>query len=159
MSAWEMVRKYAAFYYGEKSRENVVETVRLMEENMSHSADVVQGPETYCAYFTDKVDPEKKWTFHYAAKKLDQTRAEHALQLVHETENFMTSGQKSSWRWRIFRLRAEIDYALAKENDPELAMQELFRIYHCGENTLPCLLPPARTLWEKIIDERRCSLV
>lgn len=158
-SAFEMLRKYAAFYFGEQSQEFVAEAAELMEQNMGHSAIINQGEEKHCAYFTDKTDPEKPWTLTYECPKICKDKAEKCLHLVNKAELYMNDEQKKSWRWRLFRLRAEIDMCLADGNDPESFMQELNRIYLCEENTLPCLLPPAGSTWNMIISQRRPSLV
>ena len=158
-SAWDMIRKYAAFYFGKGTEDRIVEAARLMEENMEHSADVSQDGRTYSAYSTQNVDPEKPWTMDYAVPKLDKERAKRCLELVQEVEKTMAVERKNTWRWRIFHLRAEIDLMLAEGKDPENAMQELTRIYDCRSNTRPCLLPPAHTTWNKIISERRAGEV
>ena len=158
-TTWEMIRKYAAFYFGEKTQEPVLEAIRLMEQNMNHSAEVEQDKQKYCAYFTDQIDPEKPWRMYYDTPDLDKERAGKCLELIKKAESFMDQEKKCSWRWRIVRLRAEIDVALVNGIDPDEAMFELQKIYCCTESTKPCLIPPARSSWEKIISEHKQSRV
>ncbi|MBP5182297.1 MAG: hypothetical protein J6331_04640 [Lentisphaeria bacterium] len=158
-SAWTMVRKYARFHFGKETPGLVEEIVRLLEGNLNHSAIVTQNGGKYSAYATDQVDPGKPWSLDYAVPAMDKKRAERCLELVMETEKRMDEEKRGSWRWKIIRLRAEIDFALARGDDPGNAMRKLSRIYRCAEDTLPCLLPPARTTWREIIAQRRNSLV
>ena len=159
-SAWEMLRKYAAFYFGQETSELIPEISRLMERNLDHSADVAQNGKTFCAYFTDQVDPEIEWKLFYTCRSLDKDRAERCMELVKQAEMLMTKEKSTSWRWRLYRLRAEIDMVLANGGEPEeSAIRELHDMYHCGSGTLPCLLPPSGDCWRKIISERRPSLV
>ncbi len=73
--------------------------------------------------------------------------AVEAAELLAKADGRLAPGIRESWRWRILRLRAEIDRALFRNrgelSGPALAaaFQELTRIYHAG-NAADSMRPP-----------------
>ena len=151
-SALDVAGDYAARYFGEATRESVKEAVRLMEENMAHTAHVVQGNIRRTAYALDAVNAAKPWTINHVAPKTDVVKARRVKALLDEAERAMDVPRRASWRFRILRLRADIDCALAEGASGErLAplFAELARIYHVSDATPPWLVPPSEALWRK----------
>ena len=65
----------------------------------------------------------------------------------------MDDMRRSSWRWRILRVRAALDAALARGADHEELeplFGELARIYHVEPDTRTFLVPPSKPLWMKV---------
>ena len=152
-SALDAVGDYAARYFGEATRESVKEAVRLMEENMEHTANAVQGEMRRTSYALDAVDASKPWTLSHAVPKLDAAKARKAKDLIDEAERMMEVPRRASWRFRILRLRADIDCALANgsgECELEPLFSELADIYHVSSVTPPWLVPPSKPLWRKV---------
>ena len=144
---------YAVRYFGEATREPLTEAVRLMEGNMDHVARVGQGEIVRDAYALDAVAPDRPWRFSHAAPSLDRDRAQRVKLLLDEAEGMMTEERRTSWRFRLLRLRAEIDCALAdraEEGRLEPLFEELARIGRVSDRTPPWLVPPARSLWLRV---------
>ena len=152
-TALDAVGDYAARYFGEATRESVKEAVRLMEANMEHTANAVQGEMRRTSYALDAVDVSKPWTLSHAVPKLDAAKARKAKALIDEAERMMEVPRRASWRFRLLRLRADIDCALANgSGECELAplFSELADIYHVSNVTPPWLVPPSKSLWRKV---------
>lgn len=158
-TARDMIGEYADYYFGKPVRELVVQASLLMEENLSHNAVISQNKDNFSAYETDRTNSKLSWRLTYKTPKLDLVKARLCMDKVSEAESLMDDSVKKSWRWQIFRLRAKIDLMLAEGRSPEEAFLALEKIYRCGSTTLPCLVPPSFSSWEKIICEGRPSLV
>ena len=153
-SALDVAGDYAARYFGEATRESVKEAVRIMEENMKHTAHVVQGSIRRTAYALDAVNAAKPWTISHVVPKIDVVKARRAKALLDEAEFAMDVPRRASWRFRILRLRADIDCALAEgANGERLAplFAELAHVYHVSNATPPWLVPPSEALWHKTV--------
>ena len=152
-TALDIAGDYAARYFGEATRAPVTEAVRLMEWNMDHVARVMQGEIVRDAYALDAVAPDSPWRFSHAAPLLDRERTQRVKSLLDEAEGRMTEERRTSWRFRLLRLRAEIDCALAdraEEGRLEPLFEELARIGRVSNRTPPWLVPPARSLWLRV---------
>ena len=153
-SALDAVGDYAARYFGEGTRELVKEAVLLMEENMDHEASAVQDGTGRSPYSLRGTIPGKPWSISHKTPCLDAARAERVKGLLLQSESKMDVMRRTSWRWRILMLRAELDCALARkadatETDP--LFDELARIYHVVPKTRTCLVPPSKPLWLSVV--------
>ena len=153
-TALDMVGDYAARYFGEGARSPVKAAAALLEENMGHGAKGEQGAASRSPYSLQGMDPAKPWAIAHACRKLDPAKAVRALGLLEEAERTMDVLARASWRWRILKLRAELDCALARnapaaETDPLFA--ELARIYRVAPRTKAFLVPPSKPLWLKVV--------
>ena len=120
--AMETVRDYSAFEFSPDAAEDLARAVQLMERNHEHKW-VRQGetPERICVMQEPGVAAE-------------------CFELVRRAETRMTAHAKSSWRWRIFYLRAAIDAELVRSggapNETVNAyLDELTSIYCMKRNT------------------------
>ena len=97
------------------------------------------------------VDPARPFELVYAGRRPDRAPAARALALLAAYEVKMPPARRTQWRWRILKLRAEIDARLAEGAElsaPDLraAFDELAAIYHVGARTGPFLTPPGPKL-------------
>ena len=153
-SALDVVGDYAARYFGEGAREPVKAAAALMEVNMGHRAAAVQGDVSRSPYSLQGLDPVKPWSVRHVCAKLDAAKARRVMQLLDAAERTMDAPRRASWRWRLLRLRAELDSALARGAGPdelEPFFAELARIYRVSPKTLTYLVPPSKPLWLSVV--------
>ena len=153
-SALDVVGDYAARYFGEGTRTPICEAAALMEENLSHSATACLGGKKRSPYSLEGLDPSSDWHVLHECKRLDATRAKRVLELLDEAERSMNVIARASWRFRVLRLRAELDFALARDAktaDMAPLFAELAQIYRVSRNTKPFLVPPSKPLWLDVV--------
>ena len=133
---------YAAFYFGGESRGPVTEAALLMEQNLDHTAYLVQDGRRWDTYQCGRIDAKRPFKI-VAEARVDAERAAKALDLLKPFEAKLGA----SWRWRMLFLRAKIDRGLSlghAVDGPELKplFAELARIYRISDTTEPFLTPP-----------------
>ena len=183
-TALDMVGDYAARYFGEPTREPVKEAVALLEENMWREAAGVQvsgcrcqgsgddiapancqtvkpsncqtvSESSHSPYSLKGIDPSGPWSVVHNCRSLDGARARRALGLLDAAERTMDANRRASWRWRLLRIRAELDCALARgtaDGEMEPLFDELARMYHVTSETRSYVVPPSKALWLKVVD-------
>jgi len=142
------VEQYAARYFGAGTEGLVAEAVDILEDNLGHDAYVVQDGRRFDFYSLAQIDPARTWTLECRLSRLNAVRAERALALLNAAEAKMSASAKKAWRWRVLKLRAELDVALGKGATVEALeprFNELASIYRVGRDTAQCLVPPTRT--------------
>ena len=152
-TALDVVGDYAARYFGEEAREPVKEAVALLERNMGHRATGRQGETSRSSYSLNGIDPSKPWSVEHRCARLDADKARRVEELLDAAERKMDAMRRSSWRWRILRLRAALDSALARgaaSEEMDAYFEELARIYHVGPETHTFLVPPSKPMWLKV---------
>ncbi|MBP5286196.1 MAG: family 43 glycosylhydrolase, partial [Kiritimatiellae bacterium] len=141
----EALALYAKRYFRLDEPADFIEAMKLLEENLGHSAFFVTGCGNFDFYAFDRVDFSKPWTLCLAAPSLDRARAERAAALLRGLEEKMPDEARHSWRWRVLRLRAEIDLKIAAGGGVDAITPEtteLMRIYKADDGTIECLVPP-----------------
>ncbi|MCQ2380286.1 MAG: hypothetical protein MJ025_05130, partial [Victivallaceae bacterium] len=98
------------------------------------------------AYSAELVDVRKPWTMSCTATAATQERSRKIRELVEAA-----GPDDGSWRWRIFKLRAEIDGCIACGNPADEKFAELCSIYKADGGTIPCLIPPAQSVWKSAL--------
>ena len=153
-SALDIVGDYAARYFGEGARAPIREAAALMEGNLSHSAIACLGDKSRSPYSLQGLDPFSDWHVRHKFKSVDAARARRVIELLDVAERGMDVIARASWRFRILRLRAEIDFALsrnAKMSEIEPFFAELARIYRVTGRTKSFLVPPSKSLWLGVV--------
>ena len=143
------VAEYADFHFGKGIAEPVVTVAGILEENLRHEASMVQDGKRYGVYNAVNVDRKRPYGFEFATRRPrpDSHKALHATDLLASAEKRLAPEVRASWRWRILRLRAEIDERLSEDaplDDPEIvrALRELAAIYCADSGTEAYLAPP-----------------
>lgn len=119
--AEEIVREYLSFEFSPDVADDMVEVVRIFEQNHTRG------------YNGDFGITES---------------AVRAFQLVTDAESKLTEEIKKSWRWRIFYLRALIDKEMFEGKGKlegeilKAAFDELTKIYHAGNAHSMPIKPP-----------------
>jgi len=119
--AEDIIREYVSFEFSPDVADDMLDVITIFEQNHH------RGPG------------------HFDIKE----SAVHAFQLVTMVENKLTEEVKSSWRWRIFYLRALIDKEMFERNGTlegetlKAAFEELTKIYH-AENAHSMPIKPPR---------------
>jgi len=147
-TAREAVEQYAARYFGAGTEGLVAEAVDILEDNLGHDAYVLQDGRRFDFYSLEQIDPARTWTLECRVSRLNAVRADRALELLNAAEAKMSASAKKVWRWRVLKLRAELDVALGKGATVEALeprFNELASIYRVGRDTAQCLVPPTRT--------------
>ncbi len=145
-TASEAADEYAARYFGEAALGVLPEVARLMEVSMDHQAYLVQHGRRHDFYSLGEIDADAAWELVLDAPKADPQRTARVRELLVRTEKRLDERVRTGWRWRLFRIRAEIDYALARKASPESLVplfEELASLYRVSERTIPCLVPPS----------------
>jgi hypothetical protein len=109
---------------------------------------------SHSAYSLKGIDPSKPWSVVHICHSLDGEKARRARELLDAAERTMDSGRRASWRWRLLRIRAELDCALARgaaAGEMEPLFDELARMYHVTPETRSYLVPPSKALWLKVV--------
>ena len=126
--AIETVREYIAFEFSPEVADSLTQAVRLMEQSLGR--------------FHEGKGAEVRFVIR------DPSAAKEAWQLVEQADAKLSTYVRLSWRWRIFYLRAMIDFELVK-NDFRIsdrgneALGELTSIYH-ADQAIRVLSPPTR---------------
>lgn len=146
-----IVGEYAGFHFGAATAEPVAEAASLIEDNQRHAAKVVQDGRRFGMYDCAGVDARRPFVVEFAERRPDGAKAAKARALLAACETRMTPAARAAWRWRILKLRADIDARLAAgaaldDADLRAAFDELARIYRVGERTEPFLTPPGTML-------------
>jgi hypothetical protein len=118
--AAEIVQEYAAYEFGPAAVVQVQRAVEILEANHNHHAPEPQGGAVGRRY-------------NLAAAKRDT--AARARQLLRDTESLLPAWAARGWRWRILRIRAELDAHLTANGgladaQTDTWLAELCRIYH-----------------------------
>jgi len=145
-TASEAADEYAARYFGAPALGVLPEVARLMEQSMDHRAYVVQDGRRHDFYSLGEVDADRKWELVLEAPEVDLERSGHVRELLVRAEERLDERVKTGWRWRLFRIRAELDCALAAGAIPASLVplfEELASLYKVSERTIPCLVPPS----------------
>lgn len=142
----QIVTEYAAFHFG-VADERLAEAVSLLEDAQSHAARIRQGERSFSVYNGAKVDASRQYDLVYSGRRPDRAKAARTLELLTGYESKMSDAHRKCWRWRILKVRAELDARLSEGlslSDPWLqaALDELAEIYRVGEVTEPFLTPP-----------------
>jgi len=129
-TADEAVGLYASKYFGEATVAEVVEAARLLEENLGHQVDYRKDASGAIVGVGAK------------CRHLDAARAVRARALLSQAEAKMTSAARRSWRWRILKIRAELDEAFGRgEAADDGLLEELAHIYHVRPETEGAVKP------------------
>ncbi len=136
--AWESVRLYAAYEFGDGVADRVVELVRLLEQNHS----MPRKAEWFIDDSIDKMD----WLLSRVTPLDCLPVAQAAFDLAKSIDEVLPPAVQTSWRWRIIMLRAELDREFAANGGlPTLACDkafaELIDIYH-AERSDEWVRPP-----------------
>ena len=125
-----ILREYASGWFGEDSADAVVEVFHLLE--------------------ADEFTTFRSGREPLFANEAGLPHAEECEEKVRALDDALPEDVRSSWRWRVIRLRARIDAQLKAGgmcfNDAlDADFAELARIYHADpERTLSCVKPPRR---------------
>ncbi|MDD3927791.1 MAG: hypothetical protein PHT33_14155, partial [bacterium] len=161
----DTLRRYAAFEFGLQSREDLGKferLVQILEANvlfalLRDKSDSEPGYDlTHHEYKRIKYCDDIAWS-----KGIQKDDPEEALGIVRELESGMPDWAKTSWRWRLFALRAQIDAERFAHNIDITErcadyFEELKDIYYADE-TLPfahLVCPPTR---KSIIRRTDCN--
>lgn len=129
-TTWQqIVGEYAAFHFG-VADDAVAEAVSLLEDAQSHKLAIVQDGRSYSPYNCAGVSATSSFERVYAGQRPNRAKAFRARDLLSAYEAKMPTLNRSAWRWRILKLRADIDARLAEgarleESDLQAAFDEL----------------------------------
>jgi len=145
--ALETVREYAAYEFSPDAAADIAQAIQELESHQKHSIDhqVIEQavddasagePVLYCLP--------------------DMEAPEAASRMLREAEKTMTARARTAWRWRILRVRAELDEELhrsggrATERSDEL-FGELSEIYHSDQAEI-AVSAPHRAALRRLMD-------
>ena len=116
---------------------------------------VNQDGNEYSAYKLSSADPAEPWRIRHRIKA--DADAEEAVRIIREEEARLPDRARESWRWRLLRIRAELDCELLRHQGistqaSEEYFDELGKIYRVDlQKTTPALTPPSFFAWKKKI--------
>ena len=154
----EILKEYFRFNFGTEPGPEFIRAVGILEKNLFHNAQVEQNGKEYCAYTLTSADPAKPWTIRHQIKADADT--EEVVRIVREEELRLPDWARKSWRWRLIRIRAELDSELHRHDGvasetAEKYFDEIGNIYRLDlEQTTPALTPPSFSNWKMKIDRR-----
>lgn len=147
--ASEAVGLYAERYFGAETAPLLREAAPLLEENTGHWEDIYQGGVKANPYSFRLIDRGRPWRLGLKGVNLDPARVHRVSALLDECERRMSADARGSWRWRILKIRGEIDQGLldgAAPGELEEKFLELGAIYKVGPDTSVLLVPPSEKL-------------
>lgn len=139
--ATEAVREYASYYFCPRAAANVVQAIAILETNMRNYWHLCECGRSFCRSSSRD---------HGAAR---------AYRLLCRAEKYLPAHARRSWRWRILKLRAFVDYELFRTHGrptPKLdaAFEELAHTFHTvAGKAEPFVMPPTRQA--RLIQSRR----
>ena len=125
--AMETVKEYIGFFFSPAVVDEVTRAVQIMERNLERKREVKDGIVRFVMKSTEE--------------------AEEALRLIEAAEMRLAPPVRTSWRWRLVRVRALVDAELAR-NDFRVsetcaaAFRELTDMYH-AEHARDVVKPPS----------------
>jgi len=134
----ETLREYIAYEYSPEHVDALYKVMMTLEQNHHFR----WWPEQLAG-----ADIPAHWIPNRGAKPQPDPGAEDAWATVQQVDKALPQWSRSSWRWRVFYLRALLDARLkANGGTPDArcneAFEELIRIYH-AQGANPVLRPPA----------------
>ena len=151
----EILKDYFRFSFGAEPGPEFVNAVGILEKNLFHDALVNQDGNEYSAYKLSSADPAEPWRIRHRIKA--DADAEEAVRIIREEEARLPDRARESWRWRLLRIRAELDCELLRHQGistqaSEEYFDELGKIYRVNlQKTTPALTPPSFFAWKKKI--------
>lgn len=154
------IREYARYEFGlpESALPDFYRLLDLMESN--HEGLIwIEKQESYDVGHFDQLKSKPIWS--YKGKTWHDT--DEMLELARKLESQMPDWAKRSWRWRLFMLRAIIDFELAHNgNDTnavtEKAMLELAKLYCISPITASRRVSPFTDEWIRHHVEKKYQL-
>ena len=152
----EILEEYFSFHFGARGGEEFRKVVEILEKNLRHDALIEQNGKEYSAYMLKAVKPSEPWTLRHRVKF--PADPEEAANLLCTLEQRLPAWARSSWRWKLFRIRGELDKELARQEGKstekaEGYFRELEKIYFLDlEQTIPALTPPNGETWKKKVE-------
>lgn len=138
-NAEDIVQEYAAAEFAPASAGLVAQAIALLEQNMNH-------------------DLNKDWKKAQACRQADNpiyqlsscSRSDECLALLNQAGSVMDAAVRQSWRWRMLKIRAELDVELVRTNGAatdrtDTLFQEVATISHLdNEKSDLTIMPPSR---------------
>lgn len=140
---------YAERYFGKAAAAKLPRIAELMEQNIGHWTDIYQDGRKANPYDFRIIDRGKPWRLGLKGVNLEKSRVAEVEKLLNECEAMMSEPQKKSWRWRVLKIRGEIDAdLLAGKSLAEMEQKflELAKIYKVTPETTVLLTPPSEKL-------------
>ena len=131
----DIVREYAAFELGHDVAEDAAALCRMLEEDLDHAVVV-------------NADGQKTGADEIIHRLARNEKAESCRDLARAIEDRMRPALRGSWRWRLLRIRAELDALLKASggkttDDVEVLFEELIERFSLQDAT-GAVLPPSR---------------
>lgn len=119
-----ILTEYAAGFFGRDGAENVVKAMFLLEDQMGHSVDHQALAKARKRVPSDKESPV---LFSFSrAKSVAMDGAKNELDAIEEK---LSEKARDSWRWKLIRIRADLDADLtASGGKPTEKSERLFRV-------------------------------
>ncbi len=148
----DIISEYAAYEYSPAIAGEIVQAVNALEDNMNHrlSQGILEKLWARAEHVGDQEDDVALGSMEYTGPLYLLPAAEAAeacRDSLRRAEMKLDDYAKNSWRWRILRLRAELDAELLASNGAatkksEEHFGELTSIYH-AENAEAAVAPPS----------------
>ena len=137
--AEDIVKEYAAAEFAPEAAGLVTQAVMRLERNMSHDL-ATEWKETLAGAHADK-------PFYHLNSC---SEPDECLDLLGRAESSMDEAARKSWRWRVLKIRAELDSELARtggaaSDRADVLFRELAAIYHADSaRSRLSVMPPGR---------------
>ena len=137
--AEDIVKEYAAAEFAPEAAGLVTQAVMRLERNMSHDL-AKEWKETLAGAHADKP------VYHLNSC----SKPDECLDLLGRAEASMDEAARKSWRWRVLKIRAELDSELARtggaaSDRADVLFRELAAIYHADSaRSSLSVMPPGR---------------
>ena len=145
-AAMETVREYIAYEFSPDAVKDVEFAVARMEEQHPHGWEKPKLDKAALQAQLFPPDGSAPKLRIFNAQNLKNT--EERRDILRGAEKSLPDYAKKSWRWRILKLRAEIDAELERSGGTHTEWMdecfgELNQLYH-AENGYDCVAPPSR---------------